>query len=143
MRTSRMSDAADSLKAKLDAAQGRTPEDDAKMDADIRSNKRSVEARQIVAQVQAARRRGRTPEQISADPSFAAAKVEFPRLFKMLLDPRHSEAMLSSMLRQLEAVEAGARTTHEASVTVGTILVNQFVRPKLGMEPVPLPGSGK
>lgn len=138
-----MSDAADSLKTKLDAAQGRTPEDDAKMDADIRANKRSVDARQLINMVQAAKRRGRTPEQITTDPAFATAKVEFPRLFKMLLDPKHSEAMLTSMLRQLEAVEAGARSTHEASVTVGTILVNQFVRPKLGMEPVPLPGSAK
>lgn len=135
--------AADSLKAKLDAAQGRTPEDDAKMDADVRANKRSLFARQLINQVQAAKKRGRSAEQISADPAFAEFKVEFPRLFKMLLDPKHSEAMLTSMLRQLEAVEAGARSTHEASVTVGTILVNQYVRPKLGMEPVPLPDSAK
>jgi hypothetical protein len=138
-----MSSGADSLKAKLDAAQGRTPEDDAKMDADVRTNKRSLLARQLVGQIQAAKKRGRTVEEINADPAFAELKVEFPRLFKMLLDPKHSEATLSSMLRQLEAVEAGARSTHEASVTVGTILVNQFVRPKLGMEPVPLPDSAK
>jgi hypothetical protein len=138
-----MSGTVDSIKAKLDAAQGRTPEDDAKMDADVRANKRSLLARQLVQMVQAAKRRGRTPEQITSDPAFAELKVEFPRLFKMLLDPRHSEAMLTSMLRQLEAVEAGGRSTHEASVAVGTILVNQFVRPKLGMEPVPLPDSAK
>lgn len=138
-----MSGAVDSIKAKLDAAQGRTPEDDAKMDADVRANKRSLLARQLVQMVQAAKRRGRTPEQITSDSAFAELKTEFPRLFKMLLDPRHSEAMLTSMLRQLEAVETGGRSTHEASVAVGTILVNQFVRPKLGMEPVPLPDSAK
>ena len=133
----------DSLKTKLDAAQGRNPEDDAKMDADIRANKRSLLARQLIGQVQSAKKRGLTTEEITADPAFAEFKVEFPRLFKMLLDPKHSEAMLTSMLRQLEAVEEGARSTHEASVTVGTILVNQHVRPKLGMEPVPLPDSAK
>lgn len=138
-----MSGTTDSIKAKLDAAQGRSPEDDAKMDADVRANKRSEMARHLITRVKEAQRRGRTPEQVSADPSFADLKTEFPRLFKMLLDPKHSGAMLTSMLRQLEAVEKGARTTHEASVAVGTILVNQYVRPKLGMEPVPLPDSAK
>lgn len=138
-----MSNAGDSIKAKLDAAQGRTPEDDAKMDADVRANKRSELARHLITRVKDAQRRGRTPEQISTDPNFADLKTEFPRLFKMLLDPKHSEELLISMLRQLEAVEKGARTTHEASVHVGTMLVNSYVRPKLGMEPVPLPDSGK
>jgi hypothetical protein len=55
----------------------------------------------------------------------------------------YSEAMLNAMLTQLEAVELGRQTTHDASVAVGTVLVNSFVRPQLGMEQAPLPGSKK
>jgi hypothetical protein len=128
----------DSIKEKL-AREMANPEEAKKMDADIRANKRSVGARALVEAVKAAQARGLTKEQIEVE--LAHLKTESPRLFAMVLDPRHSPAMLYAMLAQLESVEAGARTTHDASVAVGTILVNSFVRPKLGMEPVPLPDS--
>jgi len=129
----------DSIKAKLERER-QNPEDAAKMDAEIRQNRRSVGARAMVEAVKAALARGLTKEEIETE--LAKEKEDYPRLFAMVLDPRHSPAMLYAMLGQLEAVEAGARTTHDASVAVGTILVNSFVRPKLGMEPVPLPDSG-
>ena len=128
----------DSIKAKLEREK-QNPEEAAKMDAEIRENKRSVGARAMVEAVKAAQARGLTKEAIEQE--LAKEKEEYPRLFAMVLDPRHSPAMLYAMLAQLESVEAGARTTHDASVAVGTILVNSFVRPKLGMEPVPLPNS--
>lgn len=128
----------DSIKAKLDREK-QNPEDAAKMDAEIRENKRSVGARAMVEAVKAAQAAGKTKEEIEVE--LKAQKEEYPRLFAMVLDPRHSPAMLYAMLAQLESVERGARTTHDASVAVGTILVNSFVRPKLGMEPVPLPDS--
>jgi hypothetical protein len=131
----------DSIKAKLEREQ-QNPEEGAKMDAEIRVNKRSVGARTMVEAVRAAQALGLTKEQIETGPEFAKHKEEYPRLFAMVLDPRHSPAMLYAMLAQLESVEAGIRSTHDASVAVGTILVNSFVRPKLGMEPVPLPDSG-
>jgi hypothetical protein len=128
----------DSIKAKL-AAEQANPAEAAKMDADIRAQRRSVGARAMVEAIKAAQARGLSKEEIEVE--LAAEKAESPKLFAMVLDPRHSPAMLYAMLAQLESVEQGTRTTHDASVAVGTILVNSFVRPKLGMAPVPLPGS--
>ena len=130
----------DTIKEKLERERA-NPEEAAKMDADIRANQRSKGARAMVEAIKAAQAEGLTKEQI--EEKLKAQKEEYPRLFAMVLDPRHSPAMLYAMLNQLESVEQGARTTHDASVAVGTILVNSFVRPKLGMEPVPLPDSAK
>ena len=129
----------DSIKAKLEREK-QNPEEAAKMDAEIRANRRSIGARAMVDAIKAAQARGLTKDQIESE--LAAYKEDYPRLFAMVLDPRHSPAMLYAMLDQLESVERGTRSTHDASVAVGTILVNSFVRPKLGMEPVPLPDSG-
>ena len=128
----------DSIKAKLEREKDH-PEDAAKMDADIRTNKRSVVARKLVNAIKAAQARGLSNAEIEKE--LAAEKEESPKLFAMCLDPKHSPAMLFAMLAQLESVEKGVRSTHDASVAVGTILVNSFVRPKLGMESVPVPGS--
>ena len=130
----------DSIKAKLEREK-QNPEEAAKMDAEIRANRRSIGARAMVDAIKAAQARGLTKDQIESE--MAAYKEDYPRLFAMVLDPRHSPAMLYAMLDQLESVERGTRSTHDASVAVGTILVNSFVRPKLGMEPVPLPGSSQ
>lgn len=128
----------DSIKAKLEKEK-MNPEDAKKMDEEIRVNKRSVGARQMVEAVKAAQKRGLSKEEIEKE--LATQKEDYPRLFAMVNDPRHSPAMLYAMLGQLEAVEKGGKSTHDASVAVGTILVNSFVRPKLGMESVPLPDS--
>ena len=130
----------DSIKEKLER-ELKNPEEAAKMDAEIRASKRSVGARAMVEAVKAAQARGLSKEEIETE--LKEQKEEYPRLFAMVNDPRHSPAMLYAMLAQLEAVERGSRTTHDASVAVGTMLVNSFVRPKLGMEPVPLPDSGE
>ena len=130
----------DSIKAKLEREKA-DPESAAKMDSEIRANKRSVGARALVEAIKAAQKRGLSKEEIEKE--LATEKEEYPKLFGMVLDPKHSPAMLYAMLAQLEAVEGGAKSTHDASVAVGTILVNSFVRPKLGMEPVPLPDSKK
>jgi hypothetical protein len=130
----------DSIKAKL-AREQANPEEGAKMDSEIRANKRSVGARAMVEAIKAAQKRGLSKEEIEKE--LALEKENYPKLFGMVLDPRHSPAMLYAMLAQLEAVEDGAKSTHDASVAVGTILVNSFVRPKLGMDPVPLPSSSK
>jgi hypothetical protein len=127
-----------SVKAKLAEAM-KNPEEAAAMDASIREAKRSRSARQLVTEVRAAVARGQ--EEAAIREELKAWAEEYPKLFDMVLDPEHSPAMLDAILLQLEAVEAGRRSTHDASVTVGTMLVNSFVRPKLGMEPVPLPGS--
>jgi hypothetical protein len=117
------------------------PEEAEKMDADIRESKRSITARLMVEKVNQMHDEGASKEEIEA--ALTAEKAEYPKLFAMVIDPGYSRVMLSAMLDQLEAVERGKKTTHEASVMVGTVLVNSYVRPKLGMAPVPLPGSGR
>jgi hypothetical protein len=124
------------------AAKEPTAEERAEMDASIREARRSVGARQLVTRVREGLARGLDPESLAADAEIAPLKEEFPKLFEMVCDPRCSPAMLTAMLAQLEAVEAGRKSTHDASVFVGTALVNSYVRPRLGMAPVPLPGSG-
>ena len=131
-------DATETLKEKL-AKQQANPEEQAKMDADIRAAKRSVRVRAMVETVKSELAKGKSRVEIEA--ALPEEKAVCPALFEMVCDPRHSPAMLYAMLAQLESVEQGRRTTHDASVAVGTILVNSFVRPKLGMEPVPLPDS--
>lgn len=128
----------ESIKQKL--AGERNPEEEAKMDEEIRSMKRSVAARKMVTEADEAIKAGLTEESRAA--LEARWKEEFPRLLAMVLDPGRSRAMLNAMLAQLEAVERGGKSTHDASVAVGTVLVNSYVRPKLGMEQVPLPDSG-
>lgn len=132
--TCRMAD-----KSIRDKLKQQTPEEQAAMDASIRASRRSVPARRMVAEIKAALAEGKSPAEIEVE--LCNWKEEYPRLFDMVLDPGHSEAMLNAMLGYLEAVESGAQTTHSASVAVGTHLVNQFVRPKLGMDPAPLPDS--
>ena len=128
----------DSLIQKLAERQG-TPEERAAMDASIREARRSVSVRRMMEEVRAAQARGETSDAIRE--SMPQWKEEYPKLFDMLLDPECSQAMLNAMLAQLEAVETGQRTTHLASTVVGTMLANSYVRPKLGMEPMPLPDS--
>jgi hypothetical protein len=130
----------DSLIQKLAERQG-TPEERAAMDASVREARRSVLARQMITEVTAALDRGESAESIREEERAVRWKEEFPKLFDMLLDPGCSRAMLTAMLAQLEAVEAGQRTTHLASTVVGTMLANSYVRPKLGMDPMPLPDS--
>ena len=131
----------DSVAQKINAATVPTPEEQATMDASIRGNNRSVGARALVDAVRAAQARGLTRAQVDSDPELADHKKAYPKLFAMVCDPGHSEVMLNAMLAQLEAVETGRKSTHDASVHVGTVLVNSFVRPQLGMAPVPLPDS--
>lgn len=128
----------DSLKQKL-SSQAPTPEEAAATDASIRANKRSVGARALASAVQAAKARGLSSAEIETE--LKEQGRDYPALFVMLNGPGYSEAMLNAILTQLEAVEGGARSTHEASVVVGTALANSYVRPQLGMAPVPLPGS--
>ena len=131
---------ADSIMGKL-ADQKQTPEEAAATDASIRQAKRSVGVRQMISDIRAAQARGLAPHEIQVELSHW--ETEYPRLFEMVNNPECSEAILTSMLAQLEAVEAGAKSAHDASVVVGTVLVNSYVRPTLGMEPVPLPGSAQ
>jgi hypothetical protein len=93
---------------------------------------RSIRARRMITEVTAALA-AETPAQISS--RFSDYQKEFPRIFAMLLTRTYPEAVLEMMLRQLESVEDGRTSQHNASVHVGTVLVDQFVKPQLSGSP--------
>jgi hypothetical protein len=70
-----------------------------------------------------------TPVQVST--LFADYQKEFPRIFEMLLTRTYRREFLEMMLQQLERMERGAVSQHEASVAVGTVLVEEIVKPQL------------
>jgi hypothetical protein len=89
---------------------------------------RSVRARRMILEVEDALRT-KTPAQISAE--FAEWQTEFPKLFEMVLTRTYSREIMATMLDQLERVERGNTSQHNASVAVGTILVDRIVKPQL------------
>lgn len=118
-----------------------TPEEKAEIDQSIRESKRSIGIRRLVTLTRSGIMSGRSITEIASDPAISPLREEYPKLFEMLCDPRCSPAMLTAMLTQLEAVENGTKSAHDASVFVGTALVNSYVRPRLGMEQATLPNS--
>ncbi len=82
----------------------------------------------MVAEVEEALRT-KTPAQVSAD--FAEFQAEFPRIFEMVITRSYPRDILDMMLRQLEKMEAGTTSQHNASVHVGGALVDRFVKPQL------------
>ena len=100
---------------------------------------RSIRARRMITEVNTALV-AETPAQISS--RFSDYQKEFPRIFAMLLTRTYPEDVLEMMLRQLESVEDGRTSQHTASVHVGTVLVDQFVKPQLAHSP-PAKREGK
>jgi hypothetical protein len=90
--------------------------------------KKSVKARRMIYEVEEALK-NETPAQVSS--RFATEQVEFPRIFEMLLTRNYRKDFLEMMLLQLERVETGRTSQHDASVAVGTVLVDQIVKPQL------------
>jgi len=89
---------------------------------------KSVRARRMIEEVNAALA-AESPAQVSS--RFSDYQKEFPRIFAMLITRSYPEDLLEMMLRQLESVEDGRTSQHNASVHVGTVLVDQFVKPQL------------
>ena len=89
---------------------------------------RSVRVRRMVQEVEDALRT-QTPAQVCS--SFAEYQTEFPKIFETLLTRSYNRAFLDTMIAQLERVEAGATSQHNASVAVGTMLVDGIVKPQL------------
>ena len=90
---------------------------------------KSVRARRMITEVTTALK-AESPAQVSS--RFSDYQKEFPRIFAMLISRSYPEDLLEMMLRQLESVEDGRTSQHNASVHVGTVLVDQFVKPQLG-----------
>jgi hypothetical protein len=91
-------------------------------------DRKSVRARRMVTEVESALST-QTPAQVST--LFADYQKEFPRIFEMLLTRTYRREFLDMMLQQLERMERGALSQHEASVAVGTVLVDEIVKPQL------------
>ena len=89
---------------------------------------RSQKVRQWVLEVEEALR-NQTAAQVSAD--FAEFQIEFPRIFEMVLTRTYPREILEMMLKQLEKMESGTMSQHNASVAVGGALVDRFVKPQL------------
>lgn len=99
---------------------------------------RSVRVRRMVAEVEAALRTD-TPAQVSA--RFADWQTEFPKIFEMVLTRTYPREVLEMMLKNLEKMETGSLSQHNASVAVGTVLVDTFVKPQLKNVPPPSKNS--
>jgi len=72
----------------------------------------------------------KTPAQIGTE--FADYQKEFPSIFAMLLKKDYRRDILAMMVDQLDKMERGDISQHNASVNVGTILVDRIVKPQLG-----------
>jgi len=70
-----------------------------------------------------------TPLQISTQ--YAEWQKEFPKIFEMLLTTTYDRDIMSKLIENFERVERGSKSQHEASVAVGTLLVDRIVKPQL------------
>lgn len=70
-----------------------------------------------------------TPAQVGSQ--FSDYQKEFPSIFAMLLKKDYRRDILAMMVDQLDKVEQGNLSQHNASVAVGTILVDRIVKPQL------------
>jgi len=89
---------------------------------------RSVRVRQMILDVEEALAK-ETPAQVSS--RFAEYQKEFPKIFEMLLTRTYTRDILAMMIDQLERVERGTVSQHNASVAVVTVLVDRIVKPQL------------
>jgi hypothetical protein len=98
---------------------------------DVQNEKKSVKVRRMISEVEEALK---TKAPASVAVQFADYEKEFPAIFKILINPNptlYPANVLEMMLKQLEKVESGESSTHDASVAVGTVLVDKFVKPNL------------
>ena len=95
---------------------------------------KSERVRQMIVEVEEALRT-QTPAQVSSQ--FSEYQTEFPKIFEMLLTRTYPRDVLDMMLKNLERMEAGSLSQHNASVAVGTVLVDRFVKPQLKNTPPP------
>ena len=89
---------------------------------------RSVRARRMIAEIEEALET-QTPAQVVS--RFPAWQTEFPKIFEILLSRTYKRDFLEMMLQQLEKVERGTVSQHNASVAVGTMLVEKVVKPQI------------
>ncbi len=94
---------------------------------------KSVQVRRMIDIVNAEKARGKTSKQIAeAHPEY---ERDFPRIFSLVnQNGNYPKDILEMMITQLEKIENGNRSQHDASVAVGSVLVDRFVKPQLGLK---------
>jgi hypothetical protein len=105
------------------------PSDSGKMSA---PESRSVKVRRMVEEVEEALR---TESAAQVSSRFAEFQKDFPKIFEMVLTRTYPREILEMMLKQLEKMESGSLSQHNASVAVGGVLVDRFVKPQLEGKP--------
>jgi len=58
-------------------------------------------------------------------------KEDKPQLFDMICSNHCDDIVLSQLLYQFEEVKSGNINQHDASVNVGQVLVDKYVKPKI------------
>ena len=89
---------------------------------------KSQRVRQYIAEVETALQT-QTPAQVSAN--FADFQKEFPKIFEIVLTRTYPREIMAILLDNLDRMERGTRSQHDASVAVGTVLVDRIVKPQL------------
>jgi hypothetical protein len=89
---------------------------------------KSQRVRNYIAQLEEALTT-QTPAQVSSQ--FADFQKEFPKIFDMVLSRTYPRDLMAMMLDNLDKMERGTRSQHDASVAVGTVLVDRIVKPQL------------
>ena len=92
------------------------------------TERRSVYVKRLVVDIEEALET-QTAAQVSAQ--FAEFQKEFPKIFETLLTRTYNREFLVMMLDQLDKKERGKVSQHDASVAVGTLLVDRIVKPQL------------
>ena len=70
-----------------------------------------------------------TPAQVMTQ--FADFQKQFPQIFQLVLTRTYSRDIMAILLDNLDRMERGTRSQHDASVAVGTVLVDRIVKPQL------------
>ena len=89
---------------------------------------KSARARLMISEMEAALK---VDSADTVEVNFQHYKTEFPSIFGMILKGGYKKDLLEMMLKQLEKMEAGTVSQHDASVAVGTVLVEKIVKPQL------------
>ena len=58
-------------------------------------------------------------------------KSQYPTLFEKLFDPTFDKKLLNLMLDEKTKIDSKTTTQHNASVKIGEILVDKYVKPML------------
>jgi len=99
------------------------------MDLSGASVPKSMRIKQMISEVKTALSNSSAAIVSSQFPNY---QTEFPQLFAMILKPDYDQRILDHMVAQIEKMEAGRQNQHQASVAVGTVLVDTYVKGKVG-----------